>query len=620
MNNKVLIGTLAGCTIVIAVLLMFLLTGKDKPEKTGNFSQQRANILKIIERYQELGEYERALNQIEELLKYDITDKEALRLQEVVIKARREKEAIKDSERLEREREDKERLLHSVSTAIERKDEKPVIIRRTSQANENDKSIDPKEVEKNKRVEQFISDGIDDYNNQNFIRAKDNLLKALQLSPDNAEANAALASVLFDENPDDRKNIEEAVSRAQRALKKDSNSELARTTLAKIYSMRGMRDQAIEEYNQAVKINPNNYDAFYNLGRLYFMNNDFAKAENSFNSAINLKKDFVNGYFFLGLTQYRLNKKEQSIQSYRNAINLDPNFFEAYVNLAEIYRLDGNFRNALTFYNQAAKINNRYNIQRRIGQIHESLNQSDSAVDSYLMSISLNPLSSDQDKRIAIECYVSIANIKNIQSKFKEAMDYVKKGLEIDENNANLHFMGGFSSDKLNMINEAETFYKNAIKSNPGYTQAYVNLSSIYNSTNRFDESIKLLNESLNYEKNNYKIYHNLGDAQQKTGNFQNAIDSYKKAISINSQEAVIYFNMGLCLKSINSHDTAIIILKRAIELDRNLYNAYYELGESYFIIQSYNESKEVFTNLLKIKPDFDQIDKISNMLSVING
>lgn len=621
MDNKLWIGLGVTGGVIIIILLTFLLFFK--PDNTATKTNiERDNIIKIVKRYYEKGEYDRALNQIEEILKKNIDDHEAIELQDMIIDAKKNKLKTEEEFRDAKDREAREKLFSNVNTAIERRDEKPVIIRRETSPDKDELSDkkSKEENEKKKLINKLIDEGFNEYNSQNYTKAKNNFLKVLEMDPDNAEANAALAATIFDENPDDNKSIEEAVNRSQKAIKKDENSELAHLTLAKIYAKREMNDQSIEEYKKSVQINPNNYDSFYNLGKLYFKAKDYKKSSESFKSAVNIKKDFVNGYFYLGLTEYKLNNKNEAKNAYQNAIKLDPNFYEAYANMGEIYRLENDFSNALNYYKKAAAINNKYAIQKKIGESYEMMKKNEDAIESYMMSISLNPLATSQDKKIATECYVSISNIKNIQNKYPEAIDFVKKGIEIDNENPNLYFMCGFSNDKLNNIVEAEENYVKAIELNKNYIQAYVNLSSIYNKNGKYQESIDLLGKAVNFDNTNYMLYNNLGDSQQKIGKYDEAIDSYKKSISLNSSDANIYFNMGLCYKSINNQESAAIILKKAVELNKNNIDALYELGESYFLLQKYDDAKKIFDSLLNIKPDYNKKDKIESMKTVING
>lgn len=634
MNNKIWVGTTAVCVTIIVILLLFLF-GKEKigienhkyqqnqEENIQNVSatNDRENILKIIRIYMNKGEFDRALDQIDVLLRQNIDDAEVLELQDMVINMKNEQKQKELKQAQEQQQQQKqsnnyypqnETPYENMNTVIERRDEKPMIINRGN-AEKQEQDIAQKEID------DLLNNGLKEYNTQNYTRARSILNDVLEKDKDNPEANAALAATLLDENPNDTKNLEEAVKRAQQALKKDPNQETARLVLGKIYAKRGMSEQAIDEYKRLLQINPNSYELFYELGKQYFKSKQYDKAIEAFISATEIKPDFIHGYFYQGLSYYKNEEIKEAIKVYTKVLDMDPEFYEANANLGEIYRLDGDANNAIKYFKKAVSINNKASLQKRLGDCYKEIKKYQEALECYNKSISINKLETSQEKNYAVACYNEMADIRILQEKYSEAKKLALKGLEILPDNANLHFIAAFACEKDNDSAEAIEEYLKTIELNPTFTTAYINVSALYNTVGKPQEAVDILKKGLEHDATNYKLLNNLGNALQKLEFFEEAIKNYKKAISLNSDIADLHLNLGLCYKSVNNQKEAIKALTKAAELSPSSEEIQYELAESYFQLQDY-ENAEKLLLYLNNNSQSNKKAKIEEMLNAIKA
>ena len=629
MNNKVWVGVTAVCVTIIVILLMFLF-GKEKigiengkyqhnqEENTQNVSatNDRENILKIIRIYMNKGEFDRALDQIDVLLRQNIDDAEVLELQDMVINMKNEQKEkeLKEAQKQQRNNyyPQNDTPYENMNTVIERRDEMPMIISRGN-AEKQEQDIAQKEID------DLLNKGLKEYNTQNYTRARSILNDVLEKDKENPEANAALAATLLDENPDDTKNLEEAVKRAQQALKKDPNQETARLVLGKIYAKRGMSEQAIDEYKRLLQINPNSYELFYELGKQYFKSKQYEKAIEAFISATNIKPDFIHGYFYQGLSYYKNEEIKEAITVYTKVLDMDPEFYEANANLGEIYRLDGDANNAIKYFKKAVSINNKASLQKRLGDCYKDLKKYQEALECYNKSISINKQESSQEKNYAVSCYNEMADIRILQEKYSEAKKLALKGLEIIPDNANLHFIAAFASEKDNDSASAIDEYLKAIELNPTFTTAYINVSALYNAIGEPQNAVDILKRGLEHDATNYKLLNNLGNALQKLEFYEEAIKNYKKAISLNNDISDLHLNLGLCYKSVNNQKEAIKSFTKAAELSPSSEEIQYELAESYFQLQDY-ENAEKLLLYLNNNSQSNKKAKIDEMLNAIKA
>jgi len=188
-GKKIIIGIIAGILLIALIVAGFIFNNKRLYE----------NKLKVIKINYESGEYERAMDMVDRLLTNNPEDSKALEWKKALKDARDNKsltEKQKEQEKAEIERRD---YLSTLNNLIEKSKDKPVVVR--SQENQSNSSsiTDSKESEKQNKINTLINEAIEDFNNGNLQKAKSKLLSALDIDDNNAEANAILAAVIFEE-------------------------------------------------------------------------------------------------------------------------------------------------------------------------------------------------------------------------------------------------------------------------------------------------------------------------------------------------------------------------------------------------------------------------------------
>ncbi|MHA7733546.1 tetratricopeptide repeat protein [Nitrosopumilus sp. S6] len=139
---------------------------------------------------------------------------------------------------------------------------------------------------------------------------------------------------------------------------------------------------------------------------------------------------------------------------------------------------------------------------------------------SLLIIISVLPLSFAQEK-------TDVNNLEDIsleliqEKKFDEALEYLEKIIELDQNN----------------------------------TFAYNNKGAILIEQENYDESIIVLNKSLEINGNNTEAWNNKGLAYSKKLDLENALSSFYKAIKIDSKNQIAFDNLQKLSKVVKLHD-----------------------------------------------------------------
>lgn len=130
-------------------------------------------------------------------------------------------------------------------------------------------------------------------------------------------------------------------------------------------------------------------------------------------------------------------------------------------------------------------------------------------------------------------------------------------------------------------------------------SKIYFKLSSLYQSINRDEEAITILNNLLYQKPDCYKASIMLGDILYKTEQFKKAIEVYTDALKYNVNDYDLYYNLGMVYIRLNDFSNAEICYKKAAEINTKLYNGYYMLGKLSLMSNDIGEAEKYFIESL---------------------
>ena len=157
---------------------------------------------------------------------------------------------------------------------------------------------------------------------------------------------------------------------------------------------------------------------------------------------------------------------------------------------------------------------------------------------------------------------------------------------------------------KQNKFHEARKIYIDLLKidRNPQILRL---LGSIELEEKNYEESLKLLNESLKINPNDSECYSNKGIVNFKLKNTEEAISDYKKAISLDKNNYNAFFNLGNLYKEINRLDESIENFNKAISINKNHYTAYHNRAVVKKLLLKFNDAIKDFDEALRINPKY---------------
>jgi tetratricopeptide (TPR) repeat protein len=108
------------------------------------------------------------------------------------------------------------------------------------------------------------------------------------------------------------------------------------------------------------------------------------------------------------------------------------------------------------------------------------------------------------------------------------------------------YFLRGCSYHELEMYSEAVKYYRKAIKLNPDYTEAFINLGVTYYQLGKYSKAIDAYEKALRLNPRSPSLYNKLGSAYIIHGSYTKALDSFKKATDIEPDNPVSHYNLGV--------------------------------------------------------------------------
>ena len=159
------------------------------------------------------------------------------------------------------------------------------------------------------------------------------------------------------------------------------------------------------------------------------------------------------------------------------------------------------------------------------------------------------------------------------RNKFEDVIVEGEKLFKQRQNDAQLIYLLGLSSIKLENFNNAENYFNKLILLNKNAENLYI-----------------------------------LGNIQKKLKKLDNAIISFEEAIKLNPNFTEAYNNLGSTQKSLNKYEEAIMNYKKAISLKKNNFEAFYNLASLFFLLENYLEAIDYYKNIINLEARHEEI------------
>jgi len=162
----------------------------------------------------------------------------------------------------------------------------------------------------------FIEKGWSRISLGDYAGAEDSLAKALQLAPNDPQAESLLGwAQMLQEKYDD------ALMQFQKVLMREPGNALARINVGYICLKKGIFGEAIEHLSKAIRLDNDRkatlYAHFY-LGLVYLERDMFEDAQTFFQKSLALGPNLIEAYFELGRAYWFNGQRAEAMQTWRD--------------------------------------------------------------------------------------------------------------------------------------------------------------------------------------------------------------------------------------------------------------------------------------------------------------
>jgi tetratricopeptide (TPR) repeat protein len=265
-----------------------------------------------------------------------------------------------------------------------------------------------------------------------FQEAEAEFKKALQISPDYAEAMADLGACYnrqqrWDEAvqqfeaglriaalPDlyahmataliGLQRYPEAITAGESALALDKTAFEAHNAIGLAYYYMNTLGEAIRHFQLAINLQPDSYQAYTNLGNAYFMAQSWHRARASYRRALDripeaaiagtlYQRAYLN--YLTGRAFANAGMQQDAVLAYNEALTLDPSYFDCLRELARSYVALGKFRageRALrTALQKSPGPAADSEVHQQLGQLFETEGRAHEAIIQYSTAVQIDP-------------------------------------------------------------------------------------------------------------------------------------------------------------------------------------------------------------------------------------
>lgn len=293
-------------------------------------------------------------------------------------------------------------------------------------------------------------------------------------------------------------------------------------------------DEALVSYQKISAAAPNDGNIKYTLATIYAAKGDYEQQAAFAEAAMSQgTSHFAEAQVLAAEANLRLGKTQQAENQLLGIISANPNNREAYRTLAEVYRQQSRFTDAIDLLRRAIRIYDKDGeLYTDIAWYYSLAGRHEDAVQAAQAGIRFSP-----DKYMA---YTNLCRAYNDLNKAELAISACNSALKLQPNDGETNFYLGRANDILNRPDDASKFYKRAVtgleattRENPTYSDGFYLLGNAYFADNQLDKAIGAYSKCLSMSPNFARARYNLAMVQLQQRNKSGATEQYNVLMTL---------------------------------------------------------------------------------------
>ncbi|KAK2712020.1 hypothetical protein QYM36_010897 [Artemia franciscana] len=295
-------------------------------------------------------------------------------------------------------------------------------------------------------------------------------------------------------------------------------------------------------YRAGIAVNPPK--AYGNLANIFSAQGKKSEAEWAYKKALSYRTNMADVHYNLGILYQELKRYDEAITSYKNAINYRPRMAVAHLNLGLVYALLGKKEEAVEVYLKCSKLDGS---GLKDPRTHESTKIS--------ALFNLGRLYADEGLyHKAIEVYSDA--IHKMPSHYQPQ---------------SLYNMLGEAYFKLDQLEEAEYWYKEALRVKPDHIPAHLTYAKLLARQSKSVEAEEWFIKVRELAPSDSTVYHHYGQFLSETDRHPEAAELYIIAAQLAPSEYETVFNAANTLRQAGRNKEAEHFYRQAVQLRPNV-------------------------------------------------
>ncbi len=471
---------------------------------------------------------------------------------------------------------------------------------------------------------------------QNYTEAISDLIRAVKLRPDIAEAFHNLGFAY--ERTGDLRNAARAY---ERALQIKPNYPSALNNLGYLLATSDTEiEKAVALCQRAVELQPNSASFQDSLGWALYKAGRHPEAARHFSAAVKIDPSFFKSHFNLGLVEFANNNYAAAIVHFRNCLQINSGYLKAYVSLADSYEKVNDNARALHIYRQALTRASegdpiKRHLERKVRTLTEESKkqyfsavtgrQGSSALQEFMsrknrtgeLGARLNPATS----RVAVNSnYTPVSAVSQPSNLFASPMPMpvpvvesanvstsystIQPGFIAAQNAADNDSLSlSYSASSVHLMStprEISVDQERELERKYSLSKSYLDRGLIREAEKELNTIIRMAPESSMVSRQSRNLllrvkkeiedkssqtaltHRDMGKDFFRSGQYSMAETEFKKALSIDPENAEVCKDLALLYYNQNRYQEAFEQSKKAIALNRTLKEAYVVLASLY--------------------------------------
>jgi tetratricopeptide (TPR) repeat protein len=261
------------------------------------------------------------------------------------------------------------------------------------------------------------------------------------------------------------------------------------------------------ELEKADALQPGTFEIPYNLGQVFLRSGQYSKADLAVSRALALKPDSPDALYLLAQVYTNESRPLDALDILLRAHKIAPDNTDVIFLMAQVSMSQNYFEDAIPLLESGIQIAPlRADLRAALGESYFMSGKVDKAVEEFKKLLEI-----EGSARSYGFLGLSYRNL----GRFDEAKQYFQQGLKLDPHNVSCLFNLGFIAERQGDTAGAETMFQAALRANPNFPDALLELANLRIAAGKLQEAADLLRKFVQVSRDPATGYYKLAKVER---------------------------------------------------------------------------------------------------------